>query len=165
MKESLIKFETAVLAKEVGFDVKCFSGECLYFYTNPKSKMFGIDEEGRYYDIKNISKKLYERGEEATLNDENVYLALTQSLLQKWLREVHNVEISVLRYTYSGGVYQGRKYMYGIDQYDPEYNFEIEENSNHWILNERKSVGYKFNTYEEALEEALKESLKLIKNE
>ena len=42
MEETLIQFETAKLAKEKGFDV-----ECLHFYTNPGSKMYGVDEAAR----------------------------------------------------------------------------------------------------------------------
>ena len=77
MIEHLVSFETAKLAKEKGFDL-----ETPYFYTKPNSKMFGLDEKGRAYHIKNTAKKLYTCGEEATLNIENVYVAPTQSLLQ-----------------------------------------------------------------------------------
>lgn len=140
MKESLIKFETAVLAKEVGFDVEYFSMECSYFYTNTKSKMFGVDEEGRYYDIKNTSKKLYKRGEEATLNDKNVYLAPTQSLLQKWLRDEHKFVVEI-------GFYDWGKWNYTI--YNPS---PIKQSSP------------EFNTYEEALENGLFKCLNIIKD-
>ena len=51
--EDLISFETAKLAKEKGF-----GAECLHFYTKPNSKMFGIDECGRSYPIKNTSFRL-----------------------------------------------------------------------------------------------------------
>lgn len=53
MKEELTTFETAKLAKEKGFNI-----ETLHFYTKSNSKMFGIDEKGRSYPIKNTSKKL-----------------------------------------------------------------------------------------------------------
>ena len=42
MKEQIIEFETAKLAKDRGFEI-----QCLYFYTKPNSKMFGLDEKGR----------------------------------------------------------------------------------------------------------------------
>jgi hypothetical protein len=90
MQEQLIEFETAKLAKEKGFEI-----ETLHFYTKPNSKMFGIDEKGRSYPIKNTFKKLYKCGEQAALNIESVYLAPTQSLLQKWLREIHNIHIEI----------------------------------------------------------------------
>ena len=90
MKDTLITFKTAKLVKEKGFDL-----ETSYFYTKPNSKMFGLDEEGRAYPIKNTAKKLYTCGEEAALNIENVYVAPTQSLLQKWLREIYSIDVYV----------------------------------------------------------------------
>lgn len=92
MKEQLITFETAVLAKEKGFDV-----ECLNFYTKPRSKMFGIDEHGRSYFMYNKPKSLYTIGSAAALNIESVYFAPTQSLLQKFIRETRGVHIEIHR--------------------------------------------------------------------
>lgn len=90
MKEIHISFKTARLAKEKGFNI-----ECLHFYTKPKSKMFGLDEHNRSYSITNKSKSLYTIGEHATLNIENVLFAPTQSLLQKWIREIHYIDINI----------------------------------------------------------------------
>lgn len=87
------------------------------------------------------------------------YLAPTQGLLQKWLREVYNIEVDVMRYTYSGGEYQGKCYMWAIDKYDPNYNPETEDP---WILETRESQGYDFKVYEEALEEGLYQALLLV---
>lgn len=84
--EQLIEFQTAKLAKEKGFN-----WETLHFYTKPGSKMLGIDERGRYYPMKNISKKIYTRDKNVAVNMESVYQAPTQSSLQRWLREVYNI--------------------------------------------------------------------------
>jgi len=76
MEETLISFETAMLAKEKGLDLIT-----IFFYTKPNSKMFGIDEHGRTYPIKNTPKKAYKCGEEAVLHVKNAYSAPTQGLL------------------------------------------------------------------------------------
>ena len=47
-----VSFELAKLLKKVGFDK-----ESLKFYTKQNSKMFGIDEHGRNYPMKNIPQE------------------------------------------------------------------------------------------------------------
>lgn len=67
------------------------------------------------------------------------YKAPTQALLQKWLREIHNIDLWAAKYTRYGG--------------KTEYIFHIfEKNPNPWF----------FNTYEDALEKGLQEALKLV---
>lgn len=141
MKEQLISFETAKLAKEKGFNL-----ECKCFYTNPRSKMFGIDEHNNYYPIKNIFKKIYTIGFEATLNSKNVIYSPTQSLLQKWLREKHNIDVEIHR----EGPIQSQRDGFSL-----------------WIMSLYETIfpwklGGIHNTYEEALEKGLQEALKLI---
>jgi hypothetical protein len=145
MKEQLISFKTAKLAKEKGFDV-----ECLNFYTKPRSKMFGIDEHGRNYPSTNKSKKLYSIGKDATLHIENVMFAPTQSLLQKWLREVHNIHIEIK--------------ISNLGRYYWAYNeFNMENISNVTFWRRQDVSSEKVPTYEEALGKGLQEALKLIK--
>jgi hypothetical protein len=67
-----VSFELAKLLKEKGF-----SNRCSNFYTNPRCKMFGIDEHGRYYPIKNKAKNLWISGNAATLDSKHVYYAPT----------------------------------------------------------------------------------------
>ena len=133
MTEQLVSFDTAKLAKEKGFDWKT-----LHFYTKPNSKMFGVDEKGRLYPIKNTSKKLYKCGEYAALNIKNTYYAPTQSLLAKWLRDVHNINNLYVIKTNKGWTHS--------------FSLLIENIS--WEV---------YNTYEEALEIGLVKALKLIK--
>lgn len=137
MKEQIISFELAKLAKDKGFDV-----ESLYFYTKPNSKMYAIDEEIRAYEIKNTARKLYECGKHAALNRESVLLAPTQGLLQKWLREKHSIDVIVDKVdsTPSSGYY------FNIYRENIEDEYGI----------------IKFNTYEDALEKGLEEALKLM---
>lgn len=75
MKEQLISFETAALAKEKGFDIDCK----LFYSTKDRPPM-----------AYNISAK-------ESLSDNPQYnkymLAPTQSLLAKWLRDTHNIRV------------------------------------------------------------------------
>lgn len=138
--EVLVTSPAAKLAKELGFKP-----------LNPST---------RY--VKGFIKECETEFQEEDYARDDFYLRPTQTVLQKWLRENHNIEIGVLRYTYTGGVYQGRCYMWYVDHFDDKYNYELEENDEHWILNERKSQGYEFKIYEEALEQALIVAMKLI---
>ena len=66
---------------------------------------------------------------------------ITQSLLQKWLREVHNIHITVTSISQESWQYHIQK---PKDKLGDNYNEDYEN-------------------YEEALEDGLQESLKLIK--
>lgn len=139
MKEQIVTFETAKTAKEKGFS----SIEVLtYFYTNPRSKMFGLDEHGRPYKIKNTSNKLYKVGEHAALKIENVIEATTQSLLQKWLRDEHNIDCIV-------SPFMGKRKIHGYHSY-----ICMGES---WEL-----IGYSYTNYEDALELSLIAALQKI---
>lgn len=141
MEDVIISYETAKLAKEKGFNIDSF-----YFYTKPNSKVFGIDEHGRNYPIVNKPKTLFVVGNAVALNVKNVYLAPTQSLLQKWLRDIHNIHIQIDRVF--------NCYQFDVLKYD-KY-----EDRNEVMFN---GIGVRdFTTYEEALEQALQEALKLI---
>ena len=145
MEEQLISFETAKLAKEKGFGGKGLTTLNGYFRN-------GI--------LCNIPCN-----NQSDFCHEDEFSAPTQSVLQKWLRDKHNIEVGVFRYTYEGGVYKGKCYMWAVDQYDDKYDGEMPESSEHWLLNERQANGYDFKTWEEALEQGLLEALKLIPNE
>ena len=124
MKETLISFETAKLAKKKGFG------------------WFGFGEGEKFY---------YPPTKELTRNHrgEN-YPAPTQSLLQKWLREVHKIHIcDEVRWN-------------NFEKQELIYEF--------WIKDMREVKASKriytcpsTISYEEALEEALQKALKLIK--
>ena len=124
MNEQLISFETAKLAKEKGF--KLGSGWQI-------RSLFNI-KDGETFCEKTIETPEYacER--------------CTQSLLQKWLREVHNFHITI-----------------NVDlphnQFIMYYSNVIKFGKHH--KSKFKSEFYK--TYEEALEKGLQEALKLIK--
>ena len=121
MKEQLISFETAKLAKEKGFTY------AYEFY----------DKEGNIEDFGMV-------GGWTDCCDEN-YAAPTQSLLAKWLREEHNLHITI-----NVGLPHNRFIMY--------YSNVIKFGKHH--KSKYRSVFYK--TYEEAYEIGLQEALKLI---
>jgi len=141
MKEQLVSFETAKLLKEVGFENLV---ELNYFYTNPRVRMFGLDEHGRAYPIKNISKKVYQVSLHSTANIDSIIEAPTQCLTQKWLRENKGIDIIINPLWVKGGnkVYTSAIYRLNIEFRSKEYS-----------------------TFEEALEKGLIEALKLIKKD
>ena len=131
MEEQLITFETAKLAKEKGF---------------PKLEVNGYPKIATGYTKEGIETIVMDRS--------YYYQAPTQSLLQKWLREKHNIEIQI----FTMGVFMDKSTQ-------PHSDFELSNGFNkyHFGGNFDKttsSLGYK--TYEEALEKGLQESLKRI---
>lgn len=118
MQEQLVTFETAKLAKEKGFDLKTQSyyGRC---FPETEFEIFcdNLDVFG---------------------GDFSCY-APTQSLLQKWLREKHSIDIIITSKVLGYGYLLYKRY--------PPKNI-----TNHSI----------FETYEQALEAALLEALEII---
>lgn len=133
MKEELIQFETAKLAKEKGFDISVVN-----FYTTGKKNYLtntrNYDDDG--YAESNWNNGL---GSYPTSPDYVECSAPTQALLQKWLREKCNIEVFV-KSEYKNKVKIGFYYGGNLEYSKPIYK-----------------------TYEEALEEGLQEALKLIK--
>lgn len=113
MEEQIVSFGTSKLAKEKGCDIK---GN--YIYIGDRD----VDLIQNY----------------GTIN-KDYWQAPTQSIIQKWLREVHSIDVLVDK------GFLSNKYSYEIyhknDMFDSEYIFK---------------------TYEEALEKGLYETLKLI---
>ena len=120
MKEQLISFETAKLAKEKGFDI-----------------------EVNQYFKEAFPENLMNHNVNCNFNKyiELCCSAPTQSLLQKWLREIFGYEV-----------------LLDIDL-NLDY-FVCIKHRDKGLLFESKNT---FKTYEEALEKGLQESLKLIK--
>lgn len=117
MKDKIVDYEVAKLAKEV-----CFSEETYMWYTL----------EGN---LSIVSDFLYNH------SGRNLISAPTQSLLQRWLRELHNINI-------------GMTYFKSNNFYNNHWECRI-----HYL-----GINISRDTYEEALEEGLKQVLLLIKN-
>lgn len=122
MKEQLVSLQTAKLAKEKGLKLN-YCREL--FYPDP-------DKEGEY--VTNECSHDWE-----FIEDKDWYSRPTQALLQKWLREVHNLIVII-----------------DWGPLSEKYSYEIYHNGKDY------GVEYVNVTYEEALEEGLIEALKLI---
>ena len=116
MEDELITFSTAKLAKDKGFDVETVN-----------QWWYALQEDG---DVDLQDHDNYTRKE--------AFLAPTQSLLQKWLREVRGLNLYI---SLSGP----------------------KQISWYWSINDKKHQLGSSKTYEQALEGGLLEALKLIK--
>ena len=130
MEDTLVIFETAKLAKEKGFNAGC---------------------DGRWYIEPGSDWKYSKQGLFKCDNTGDSIARPTQSLLQKWLRETHNINVWVSSKTTDKGntifIPHGRTIP---DTIVKGYVKDI--------------IVYKtFDKWEEALEFALQEALKLIK--
>lgn len=142
MEETLINFVTANLAKKKGFD-----------------KIIRYGNEASLYDRKGEHVYYVNYGFMGSGLDAGYISAPTQSLLQKWLREVHNIETRADVNFYNKKHKLG--YLYSIDCFDENNIHDGKDYDLHQLEKVGKSEG--FNTYEEALEIGLQEALKLIK--
>lgn len=123
MEEQLILFETAKLAKEKGF----------WLFTDQEFTCGG------------------ELNFRRNCSTNRLCSAPTQSLLQKWLREVHHLCVTIEHY--SGVHFKDMSFTWRItgSVYFTENEFDVSEPSD------------PYDSYEEALEIGLFEALKLIK--
>lgn len=143
MKEQLINFETAKLAKEKGFD-----GICRHCYHS-------FLETGEENEIKTpLLREFTQRKFQNSIITKYNIAAPTQSLLQKWLREVHDIHIEIRNYQ----EYDKDNYAHTLN-FTKNANYKNEEGNKIGQIISRKY----FDTYEEALEQGLFEGLKLIK--
>ena len=136
MKEQLISFEASKLAKDKGFNLEVYNA-----YRGDNKNLVdlgdvwhygcegGMELEEWFYDYNSYSHRL-------------LISAPTQSLLQRWLREVHDISIKVDDYYYNSKV----RYDVNVSKLGSQ-----EDNT--------KGV---YETYEQALEAGLLEGLKLI---
>ena len=124
MKDELVSFEIAKLAKEKGFDELVRDA---YYVNTPELSRVMREECWDGYPINS--------------EDEAYLAAPTQSLLQKWLREVHFIHIQPIYHKTT------------------KYSVILNDASENSIGD---MFGDYFNIYEEALEKGLLESLKLL---
>lgn len=125
MKDELIKYDTAVLAKEKGFDEPC-----LFFFREDKTE-FNLDYISQTDRNSNYNKS---------------YGKCTQSLLQRWLREVHHI------------------FVYVIPSYTTNEQYMIEIQHGSKLKTSATGLTEKpyYSTWEKALEEGLKQALLLL---
>lgn len=135
MEEQVISFETAKLAKEKGFKHKTNKG-----YSNTNTSIPRLLDCQYYYDFNSYTTE--NRGGWAE-GYGDLYAAPIQSLVQKWIREKHEIHIEI--YSNASG------WGYILTKINGTTIKEIEDD----IF---------FNSYEEALEIGLELSLKRIKS-
>lgn len=142
IEESYVSFETAKMLKETGFDVPCRGiyrtnrtgdhefNECAYL--NRKDDLSWDSNDG--------------------FQDE--YLAPTQALAARWLREVNGIHVASNIFMDSANDADGKT----VDEWT-FWSFDLFDNSGR-IIEERDD---RYDSYEEALEAGLREAIKLIK--
>ena len=133
IEESFVSFETAKLLKEAGFDVPCRG-----VYVTDRTGYY----EFREYDNKQTTDDLCWDTEDGFQYE---YLAPTQALAARWLREVYNVAIYSL---YDDDMEQ---WFYVVDAF-----------TKNPVINGFQS-GSEYDDYESAFEDGLREAIKLIK--
>jgi hypothetical protein len=131
MKDQIVTKETAGLAHKKGFDIPC-------------SRIFDLDSDNSY----NRGWSTPCTNSKYDFEGHLQVSAPTQSLLQKWLREKHNILVSVYSNA-SGYCWEHMKSKGGTHIQDSD--FSGPNDSGCW------------DSYEEALEQGLIESFKLIK--
>jgi len=141
MEEQLISFETAKLAKEKEFNINTKK----FYYINAKWYKDGEIGEGFSDDYWGDNTDLNWNGlDRLPIKPfSECVSAPTQSLLQKWLREVHHIDVFIVANF--------------IGEEKHRYSYYI-------IINEVDidADGAEAEIYEEALEAGLQEALKLI---
>ena len=128
MEEELISFETAKLAKEKGFNIPTRN-----FYADKSW------EDEQVYNCGSVGYPEFTNDMGANHGFGDITLIPTQSVLQKWLREEHSIDVLVDKGFLSN-----------------KYSYEV------LYKNDMLDSEYVFKTYEEALEKGLYEALKLI---
>ena len=153
MKEQLVNFETAKLAKEKGFE------EFVSYCYLEDGELYGTyslmnEDDSAFIDIMDGNEL-----ENHNSSNFDRYSAPTQSLLQKWLREKYKTDIIIIvNYNQHKQIKTYRCGIVYIKQLSDRQLIET-----FFIRPEgEKFLFIEFSTYEEALEKGLQEALKLI---
>ena len=142
MEDEIVSFETAMLLKEKGFNEPCS-----YYYEDDelyKLAYYHGDGAGFVCNNSPINDRL--------LCEEMQCTAPTQSLAQKWLREIHNITFNANPHSNDG------KIVYVV-------TIKVISNKKHVDFNvmiDTSNKAIMFGTYEDAIEAGLKYCLKLI---
>lgn len=147
MNEQLVSKETAILAKERGFNVEVRS----YF----DFKKFG-DKPLEFYGKLDANNLMVWNVELSKNIPADYVSAPTQGLLQKWLREKHNLYICISAEFYKTGI----NHIVQILCYNPNLTESdyYDNDKCTWMYGDNGQ----FDTYEEALEFALQKALTFI---
>ena len=142
IEESYVSFDTARMLKEAGFDVPCRG-----VYVTDRTGYY----EFREYDNKQTADDLCWNTEDGFQYE---YLAPTQALAARWLREVNGIHVSSNIFMDSANDADGKT----VDEWT-FWSYDLFDNSGR-IIEESDD---RYDSYEEALEAGLKHGLELIK--
>lgn len=151
MNEQIINYETAKLAAEKGFHFKT-----TYDYLDLAEHKETIYGHGKYHDDvlgeEIVPEKLGVLTDNAPYYKyvKAFYFAPTQSLLQKWLRDYHKINIVV------DIIYDINQYCFKVHRTNAEDFAEIVNRFGH------KAEEFSYPTYEDALELALIKALNMV---
>jgi len=158
--EDYVSFDTAKLLKEKGFKNwcdKCY-GTALYHKGVPISfddecelKDEGFEDEIEYVE----GGYLYDFGCDNRKEYAKVYAAPTLQMAMKWLREVHNIDISVVPHSHKEGKTFGYEFVYWNGA---EYHMPYSEQYPTY----HELFGKTWEKYEEACEAAIKYCLEKL---
>lgn len=154
MKEKLIDFETAKFAKEKGFD-KNTSKSWKQPVVTPRGTSDKLPREYR------IEKTNYQYSSFTEISYPNEdFPAPTQSLLSKWLRETHNIDVDVTR---DPDVHYKNEVRWIVKVSDWN-DIRVIDTSIAQLKHPNHSHFIDFKSFEEALEVGLQEGLKMVKS-
>lgn len=142
MEDETVSFETAMLLKEKGFNEPCS-----YYYEDDELYKLGYyhgDGTGFARNNSPINDRL--------LCEEMQCTAPTQSLAQKWLREIHSITFNANPFSNNG------KIVYVVTIKVISNNKYIDFN----VMIDTSNKATMFDTYEDAIESGLKHCLKSI---
>ena len=134
IEESYVRFDTARMLKEAGFDVPC--------------KTYYEIEDGEVVRKDGVSKHDYNGMEDAVCSRP------TQALAARWLRELNGIHVSSNIFMDSANDADGKT----VDEWT-FWSYDLFDNSGR-IIEESDD---RYDSYEEALEAGLQEAIKLIK--
>ena len=137
IEEQFVSFDTAKPLKEAGFNVPCRG-----VYVTDRTGYY----EFREYDNKQTADDLCWNTEDGFQYE---YLAPTQALAARWLREVHRIVVDVAYIPPHVGRDVWQYFVGGMDDMVWPGDYEPSDR--------------KYETYEEAMEVGLQEAIKLIK--
>lgn len=142
MEDEIVSFETAMLLKEKGFNEPC----SYYYEDNELYKLAYYHGDGAGFVCNNspINDRL--------LCEEMQCTAPTQSLAQKWLREIHNITFNANPHSNDG------KIVYVVTIKVISSNKYIDFN----VMMDTSNKAIMFDTYEDAIEAGLEYCLKTI---
>lgn len=136
MNDELVGIKVAKLAKEKGFNEKCK----FRFFEGKGELEEQVTSDRKSFRVMEVSLTHFREMEI------HYTLRPTQSLLSRWLREVHNIVTEVL--VFNKGFLEKDKFC---------YQWRVYDKSEEWF------TGLEYKTYELALEDCLLEALKLLK--